>query len=252
MSEWTWEMKGLEWDDPFRIRSWQELVNWVNEVGFLPLFANTVPGFSAEEHVHRWSWWTGDREQDPWEWRELIAHSRQVAYGKFFNQKAGFISQEWLPVFANFRRDGYDFDARWEDGLADRRERSIMNLLTGRDEEGDTTFPDVQILSTELKKQAGFGKGGDKNFPGIITGLQMKTYLVITDFRRRKSRQGREYGMAVSVLQPPEAVWGYEAVTRCYNESPAVSWERIVRRIQERFPGAEEHEIVKLIGRKPK
>jgi hypothetical protein len=58
--------------------------------------------------------------------------------------------------------------------------------------------------------------------------------------------------MAVSVLQPPEAVCGYEAVTRCYNESPAVSWERIVRRIQERFPGAEEHEIVKLIGRKPK
>jgi hypothetical protein len=110
----------------------------------------------------------------------------------------------------------------------------------------------VQILSTELKKQAGFGKGGEKNFPGIITGLQMKTYLVITDFRRRKSHQGREYGMAVSVLQPPEAVWGYEAVTRCYNESPAVSWERIVRRIQERFPGAEEHEIVKLIGRKPK
>jgi hypothetical protein len=105
-------MKGLEWDDPFRIRSWQELVNWVNEVGFLPLFANTVPGFSAEEHVHRWSWWTGDREQDPWEWRELIAHSRQVAYGKFFNQKAGFISQEWLPVFANYRQDGYDFDAR--------------------------------------------------------------------------------------------------------------------------------------------
>jgi hypothetical protein len=245
-------MKGLEWDDPFRIRSWQELVSWINEVGFLPLFANAVPGFSAEEHVHRWSWWTGDLEQDPWEWRGLIARSRQVAYGKFFNQKAGFISLEWLPVFANYRRDGYDFDSRWEDGLADRRERSIMNLLTGTDEDRDTTFPDVQLLSTELKKQAGFGKGGDKNFPGIITGLQMKTYLVITDFRRRKSRQGREYGMAVSVLQPPEAVWGYEAVTRCYNEPPAVSWERIVRRIQECFPGGEEQEIVKLIGRKPK
>jgi hypothetical protein len=53
MSEWTWEMKGLEWDDPFRIRSWQELVSWINEVDFLPLFANAVPGFSAEEHVHR-------------------------------------------------------------------------------------------------------------------------------------------------------------------------------------------------------
>ena len=251
MSDWAWDRKGLEWDDPFRIRSWQELVNWVNEVGFLPLFANAVPGFSAEEHVYRWSWWTGDREQDPWEWREQIARSRQVAYGKFFNQKAGFISPEWLPVFANYRRDGYDFDSRWEDGLADRRERSIMKLLTGTNEEGDTTFPDVQILSTELKKRAGFGKDGEKNFPGIVTGLQMQTYLVITDFRRRKSRQGRKYGMAVSVLQPPEAVWGYEAVTRCYSEPPAVSWERIVSRIRECFLGAKEEDIVKLIGHRP-
>ena len=140
MSDWTWDMKGMEWDDPFRICSWQELVNWVNEVGFLPLFANDVPGFSAQEHVYRWSWWTGDREQDPWEWRELIAHSRQ----------------------------------------------------------------------------------------------------------------GREYGMAVSVLQPPEAVWGYEAVTRWYSEPPAVSWEHIVNRVRECFPGAKEQDVIQLIGRKPK
>ena len=46
-----WIMKGLDWDNPFRIRSWRELVNWINEVGFLPLFANEATGFSAEEHV---------------------------------------------------------------------------------------------------------------------------------------------------------------------------------------------------------
>ena len=28
----------------------------------------------------------------------------------------GFISKKWLPVFANYRRDGYDFDALYEDG----------------------------------------------------------------------------------------------------------------------------------------
>ena len=125
MAEDKWIMKGMEWDDPYRIRSWRELVNWVNEVGFLPLFANEVPGFSAEEHVHTWSWWTGDAEQDPWIWREIIADSHEVAYGKFFNKKAGFISVEWLPYFANFRRDGYDFDARWEDELASSREKKI-------------------------------------------------------------------------------------------------------------------------------
>ena len=149
-----WVMRGLAWDDPYRIRTWEELVNWINEVGFLPLFANGVAGFSAEEHVSPDYWWTGDKEQDPWEWREIIASGHQVAYGKFFDRKAGFISADWLPYFANYRRMGYDFDSRWEDGLAGRREKIIMDLLTETDEDGDMTFPDKHIL--DLKKKAGF------------------------------------------------------------------------------------------------
>ncbi len=247
----VWIMKGLDRNDPYRIRTWNELVNWINEVGFLPLFANDVEGFSAEEHVSPDYWWTGVRDEDPWEWREIIASSHRVAYGKFFDQKAGFISLEWLPYFANFRRKGYDFDSRWEDGLASRREKIIMDMLTGRDEDGDMTFPDDQILSTELKKKAGFGKGGEKNYSGIVTGLQMQTYLVITDFRRRTNKKGEEYGMAVSVMLPPEAVWGYEAVTAAYNESPAESYDRIVSRVIEKFPDAREGDVIRLIGRRP-
>ena len=29
-----WIMKGLDWNDPYRIRSWHELINWINQVGF--------------------------------------------------------------------------------------------------------------------------------------------------------------------------------------------------------------------------
>lgn len=245
----VWIMKGLAWNDPFRIRTWQELINWINEVGFLPLFANGIEGFSAEEHVSPDYWWTGIREEDPWEWREIIASGHQVAYGKFFDQKAGFISLKWLPYFANYRRGGYDFDSRWEDGLANRREKKIMDMLTGRDDDGDVTFPDDQILSTELKKKAGFGKGGEKNYPGIVTALQMQTYLVITDFHRRVNKRGEEYGMPVSVMLPPEAIWGYETVTAAYNEDPNVSRQRIADQIKEQFPAAADDDITKLIGK---
>ena len=244
-----WIMRGLEWNDPYRIRSWQELVNWINEVGFLPLFANEIEGFSAEEHVSPDYWWTGIREEDPWEWREIIAASHQVAYGKFFDQKAGFISLEWLPYFVNYRRGGYDFDSRWEDGLANRREKIIMDMLTGTDDDGDMTFPDDQILSTELKKKAGFGKGGEKNFPGIVTALQMQTYLVISDFHRRVNKRGGEYGMPVSVLLPPEAIWGYETVCSAYGEDPAVSGQRIANRITELFPNAADTGIARMLGK---
>ena len=247
----TWVIRGMDWNDPYRIRTWQELINWINEVGFLPLFANNVEGFSAEEHVSPDYWWTGVRQEDPWEWREIIAASHQVAYGKFFDQKAGFISLKWLPYFANYRRNGYDFDSRWEDGLANRREKKIMDMLTLRDDDGDMIFSDDQILSTELKKKAGFGKGGEKNYSGIITGLQMQTYLVISDFHKRVNKRGEEFGMPVSVLLPPEALWGYEAVTSAYDESPSMSYDRITARIREMFPGTDDIDIKKLIGKRP-
>ena len=43
----VWIMRGLDWDDPGRIRSWQELADWIDEVGFLPLFKKVA----AEEGV---------------------------------------------------------------------------------------------------------------------------------------------------------------------------------------------------------
>ncbi len=244
----TWYMRGLDWDDPYRIRTWEELVSWINDVGFLPLFANDVEGFSVEEHVSPNYWWTGVREEDPWEWREIIAAGHEVAYGKFFDKKAGFISKKWLPYFANCRRGGYDFDSRWEDGKASHREKKIMDFFLS-DEEGDDAFKDVYILSTDLKKQAGFGKGGEKNYPGVITQLQMETYLVISDFKRRKNKRGEEYGMAVSVMLPPEKIWGYEMVTAAYDEEPETSRQRLVDRVKEYAPSAEAKAVERLIGR---
>ena len=178
----TWIMRGLPWDDPYRIRTWQELVNWVNEIGFLPLFANDITGFSAEEHVSANYWWTGDKEQDPWEWREIIAASHKVAYGKFFGGKAGFISKEWLPYFANYRRNGYDFDSRYEDGLATYREKVIMDYYIGEDVEGDMLWKQDAILSTELKKMAETYKmelDQIKEFMGDYEKKQIKEDLAI-------------------------------------------------------------------------
>ena len=246
-----WIIKGLNWNDPLRIRTYKELTAYVSEVGFLPLFSNGVERFSAEEHVSPRYWWSGIREEDPWEWREIIAGEHQVAYGKFFAGRAGFISLEWLPYFANFRRDGYDFDPRWEDGLANRREKLIMDKLIDRDADGEPVWSDIRILTTNLKKLCGFGKGGEKNFPGITTNLMMQTYLVITGFTRRVSKKGQEFGMPVSILQPPEAVWGYELVTSAYSEKPSQSWERIFNRVKTLFPSDDES-IIQIIGKRPK
>ena len=98
---------------------------------------------------------------------------------------------------------------------------------------------------------AGFGKGGEKNYPGIMTGLQMQLYLVVSGFQRRTNKKGVEYGMPVSIPVTPESLWGYELVTSAFDEKPVASWERIVSRIKDRFPTAQESAIKKLIGKKP-
>ena len=152
--------------------------------GFLPLFRNGIDGFSAEERTCPTDWWSGDAARDPWEWRQTIARSGRVAYGKFFGKKAGFISKAWFPDFANWRRDGYDFDSRWDDGLATARQKKIMDQFTEAD----------ALLSYELKVRAGFGKGGEKNFEGTVTDLQMSSYLIIRDFRQKLNKKGQPYG----------------------------------------------------------
>ena len=116
--------------------------------------------------------------------------------------------------------------------------------------DGNGGWKDDLIFSTELKRLAGFGKDGAKNFPGIVTDLQMQLYLVVTDFRRRRNKRGGEYGMPVSILLPPEAVWGYDAVTSAYSESPKGSARRIADQLCRHWPSADEKAVWRMVGRR--
>ena len=226
----VWIMRGLSQDDPGCIPGWRALMGWIDQVGFLPLFQNEIEGFSVEEHTAARGWWSGDPERDPWEWRCLLARSGRVAYGKFFGKKAGFISKAWVPDFANWRRDGYDFDSRWDEELASLRQKRIMDQFAGQEE----------LFSFELKRLAGFGKGGEKNFEGTVTDLQMYGYLLIRDFRRRLNKKGQPYGWPVSVYTTPEALWGYEHISSAYHQEPSQSRQLIYQQVQRNFPAATE------------
>ena len=234
----VWIMRGLDWDDPSRVQTWEELIELIEEVGFLPLFKNQVDGFSAEENTSDLYWWSGDEEQDPWEWRKMIARSGKVAYGKFFGGRAGFISKAWFPHFANWRRDGYDFDSLWDEKLASLRQKRIMDQFEGHKE----------LFSFELKRLAGFGKGGEKNFEGTVTDLQMRGYLLIRDFRQRTNKKGQPYGWNISVYTTPEALWGYDYIASAYSIDPAQSRQLIYQQVKKHFPQASETALAAVLG----
>lgn len=236
----TWVMYGVDWNDPECIHTVEEATEYINRIGFLPLFKNDIPGFSLEERTVPEYWWSEDVDKDPWLWRTVIARGKDIVYGKFFDKKAGFISKKWLPVFANYRRDGYDFDALYEDGKAPYKYKKIMDNFIEEN-------ADAEILSSELKIKSGFGKDGEKGFDGAITNLCMQTYLCNCDFRKRKNKKGIEYGWDVAVYSSVEHIYGYDYVTSCYKEEPAESWNRLVEYMHETYPIATDKQIRKLL-----
>ena len=77
----------------------------------------------------------------------------------------------------------------------------------------------------------------------------MQLYLVVADFKRRQNKRGGEYGMPVSILLPPEAVWGYDAVTAAYPEPPEESAQRIAAQIRKHWSSADDKAIRRMVGR---
>ena len=201
-----WIMKGCRRTDRDCLHTPDDLLKMIREVGFLPLFSNDIPGFSVEEHTCAEDWWVDDPARDPWAWRQALAPNDGAAYGKFFDKKAGFVSKEWFPVFANYRRDGYDYEGLYEDGKLNSRGKRILDIF-GLNENAEGTG----FLSFEIKRRAALEKG----FEGALTDLQMKTFLIMSDFRQRRNKYGEAYGWHVAELMTPESKWGYDVVNSC-------------------------------------
>ncbi len=218
------------------IRSAEELQALVQQLGFLPFFKHEIPGFSVEECCPKELWFAEDVD-GPWEWKGPVARSGQCVYGKFFRGKAGFISMEWFPDFANYRRDGYDFDARFEDELASYKDKGIY----------DTVEAHGRLLSKQLKELCNYRKGGNKGFDTVITRLQMQTYITVADFVYMKDRYGQPYGWGVAEYTTPEHLFGYDAVTAAYHRDPEESRERVLAHLIRLLPEATEHQIARLI-----
>ncbi|MDL2225138.1 hypothetical protein LJC20_02890 [Eubacteriales bacterium OttesenSCG-928-M02] len=213
------------------------LAAYVQEVGMLPLFRSSIPGFSLRELTPR-EYWFQDGVEGPWQWRETLAKEGKIAYGKLFSKKAGFVSMDWYPDLANYRRDGYDFDAKYEDGLISRRCKLIMDVL---EREGAS-------LSSTIKRMAGFYKGGEKGFETALTTLQMQTYVTVREFFYNTNKKGEPYGWGIGRYTTSESLFGADVVTSAYARTPAESYRRLFLHVQGLCPHATEAQIKALLG----
>ena len=222
----------------FVISSKADLIEAVHEFGFLPFFENSIEGFSIEEHTSPECWYDYSSGSWPvWEWKGPVIRETGCAYGKFFEKKACYISPEWFPDFANYRRDGYDFDARYDDGLAPLKDKQLYDLI-------EANSP---ILSKELKRLGNYRKGGVKGFDTMITRLQSQCYAVISDFVYMRGKNGSTYGWGVAEYSTPEVFMGERFTSAVYQRTPEQSYERLLEHFTRLFPNTDINVIKRLL-----
>lgn len=205
-----------------RIAGKADLLAAVEHFGILPFFTNRVPGWSVEERIDPAVWFTD--ADGPWEWKGPLAYDRACVYGKFIRGKAAFVSPEWFSHLANARRGGLPFEAREAAGLVSRKEQLLMRYVAAHPGE----------LSKYAKRECGFTQGYD----GVLTRLQMQTFIIDQDFRYSVDRHGRPYGWGNAALILAEDWLGEDFLPE--DVPPEASFERIVGHLRACLPGADE------------
>lgn len=216
------------------IYSAAQLMEYIQQIGFLPLLDSGISGYSAEDVVADdcryvvlpdggWDW-------PLWKWKGPIVTEGGCVYGKFFAGKAGFISKQWWGDFCNYRRSTHPVPAEGtiEDAI----------LMTLR-EHGS-------LITRELRAACGFtGPKMRSKFDNYVTRLQMGCRIVTEDFVYPRDKHNREYGWGWSLLTTPERLLGDEA---CHSGCPPEeSLERMLNHLRKVLPSATEQQLLRIL-----
>jgi len=227
----------------FSVHTKQDLIDAIQEYGIVPYFPTSIPGFSLEEHCPP-SILFNDTEENTWEWKGPVIRATGCAYGKFFEKKAAYVRKDIFLDLANYRRDGYDFDARYDDGLARFQDKQLFDLIE----------KNAPVLSKVLRQSGGYAYSGrwqktdgKKGFDPSITRLQEQCYVIISDFVYTLDKKGNRRGWGVAEYSTPEAFMGESFSDNVYLRSPEESYERLMDHMRGLFPAAQEKDLKRFL-----
>lgn len=240
------------------IETKEDIERMVNERGFLPFFVGDIAGFSIEEETPR-DLWFSDEHEGPWEWKGPVIVDGDCAYGKFYKNKAMYVSMEWFPDFINWRRSLYHLTAQ-EEKVLDvlkahhsllsrqlKREsgyqrkaahRSANPLLRASEHTAEAAAMERDAIKSEKQPRV-------ESFDTCITHLQMATYVVTADFEYNYDKQGRRYGWGVARYCTPEDFFGPERLV--VDRTPEQSARRLFDHLRRTLTWATDKQIWDVI-----
>lgn len=227
-------LRNQEKEQRYEIHSCPELIECIQQVGFLPLLESGIEGFCAESMMAEECRFTefpdGSWEWPLWQWKGPVVTEGNCVYGKFFSGKAGFISREWWPDFYNWR---HSQNPKPEEGTI---EEAILMTLR---ENGS-------MITRELRAACGFtGPKMRGKFDAYIKRLQMACYIVTENFVYPTDKHGHEYGFGWSLLTTPELMLGKDACLCC--RTPEESYQRMTEHLMRLLPDATEKQIKRIL-----
>ena len=229
------------------LESAEEVAMFVERRGFLPFFHGEIEDFSLEECVAP-RYWFPDDEEGVWEWKSAVIAMADCAYGKFYRQKACWVSMAWFPDLVNYRRQLYPLTADEVRGLdiLQRNESLLSHELKRMC--GYTSARAAVCKSTAEPALAVEPSHGKKrgSFETIINKLQMSGRVLISNFEYSTDRRGNSYGWGRARYCTPEAFFGtYRMQT---GRTPEQSRQLLEDYLIELLPTAERAAVQRILG----
>jgi len=175
-----------------KIKNYEDFVKGLIYCGMTMASENSEQVFSLGAYFDTdIAWHTEDADTDPWEWRMKVLQERNdIAYGKLFFKKAGYITSEYFPYFYKVRRKNTLIE-EYENGAISQSAKKIYELM----------LEEKEMPLHLIKEYAGFTAKEDKTkFQSAMTELQMKLYISMCGGKRKESKTGNEYGWNTTVF----------------------------------------------------
>lgn len=239
------------------IHNVDEMEELVSEKGFMPFFYCGIDGFSIAENTPQELWFS-DEQDGPWEWKGPVILQGGFAYGKFFQNKAGFVSMDWFPDFLNYRRSVYrvSTDERLilktleeHNSLLSKELKTLCGYRKPRTHySSNPLLRDSEKATAVIKHHVEAKKKQREGFETAVTKLQMGCRVVTADFEYNYDKQGHRYGWGVARYCTPEDFFGAESFEHLKGRKPEESRDVIFNHLAKVLPQASEEDLQKLIG----
>ena len=238
----------------------QEMQECIAERGFLPFFSNQIQGFSIEEMCPEELWYSdtgfedGQLKWSAWEWKGPLIVEGDLAYGKFFRGKAGFITMDWFPHYVNYRRAAGNLSEDEMQILSVIKEhksllsKEIKRLCGYVKPRQPHVNPMEKMMREETKKAVKKSKSNREAYETAITKLQMLGHVVTADFEYSYDKNGKRYGWGIARYCTPEDFFGAERL--CVDCSPAESYNKMVQHLCSVLPSVPQKSIERLLKMK--